>query len=144
LLRGYSSWAVHPPGAPYSLRFALWRSIDCTRNIRAFTTHNDAPRHWKGDHGAPWPENKGFQRVYLAIREYRESAGPHIDVHAWQFTPDSFRLLIVGMAALGYIGLRPLRVYDTVRGCQEFCAILEEQRKMASKTFTRSRPNLPE
>jgi hypothetical protein len=46
-------------------------------------------------------------------------------VHAWQFTPGSFRELLGMLHAGGDSPLRPLRVYETPHGRNEFTAILE-------------------
>lgn len=88
---------------------------------RALTTHNDAGRHWRGDHGDSAIDPN---RVRAAIEEWTAAAGGYIDVHAWQFTPASFRNIIRALHALGLSRLYPLRVYETVYGSVEFCAIL--------------------
>lgn len=87
----------------------------------ALTTHNDAGRHWRGDHGDSAIDPN---RVRGAIQEWTAAAGRYIDVHAWQFTPTSFRSIIGALHALGLSRLYPLRVYETVYGSVEFCAIL--------------------
>lgn len=93
---------------------------------RALTTHNDAARHWRDDHADPIYTTSIFDRTRLAIEEFNRSAGEYIDVHAWQFTPESFRKLIGGLNALAYIGLIPERVYETPFGRNEFSAILRK------------------
>ncbi|CUU41102.1 hypothetical protein [Blastochloris viridis] len=88
----------------------------------ALTTHNDSLRHWHGDHAQ---EGRGdVQRIRNAIAEWQAAAGGYIDVHAWQFTPQSFREITATLHALGLTGLRPLRVYETPHGSNEFCAVL--------------------
>ena len=89
---------------------------------RILTTHNDAKRHWAGEHGET---NMTAERVKSAMAEIAAADGGYIDVHAWRFTPESFRALITQLADLGLIGLRPVRVYNTPRDRQEFCAVLE-------------------
>ena len=54
----------------------------------AHTTHNDAARHWLGDHGDP-DENRA-ERTKMAIDALEASHGAYIDVHAWFFTPETF------------------------------------------------------
>jgi len=93
---------------------------------RALTTHNNPARHWAGDHG---PDNRPDiapepARVKQAVAEWRNAQGGYVDVHAWQFTPDSFDRLLTLLAAMGEIPLRPVRVYHPVRGSVEFLAIL--------------------
>ncbi len=89
---------------------------------RAFTCHNDVNRHWAGDHG-PAPDGLGGS-VAFALKELEEAQGGYVDVHAWQFTPDGLRNAIAGLHALGYSPFRPLRVYDTPFGRNEFTAVL--------------------
>lgn len=93
---------------------------------RALTTHNVPLRHWDGDHGNP-VTNLRF--VLDAIREWQESNGKYIDVHAWQFTPQSFRVLIDALYDMGFIGLKPCRVYETPFGSDEFCAVIERRER---------------
>ncbi len=89
----------------------------------ALTTHNDPVRHWAGDHGPPVPPDRA-ERIRNAITSFDESAGNYIDVHAWYFTPDSFRSVVDGLTALGLTGLEVAEVYDTANGRNEFCAVL--------------------
>ena len=91
---------------------------------RALTTHNDVSRHWQGDHGPPVQANQ-TARVRAALDEYESSKGSYVDVHAWQFTPFSFREIISTLFKLNMIRLNVHRVYDTLRDRNEFCAILK-------------------
>lgn len=90
-------------------------------------THNDPPAHWRGDHGPdPWarpasPELAG--QVADALRGLR-SRDVIYDVHAWQFTPASFRRLFETMAAVGLSPFRIERLYSTLRDRGEFYAVL--------------------
>jgi SAM-dependent methyltransferase len=93
---------------------------------RALTTHNDGERHWLGDHSDPGHRESVAGRTIAAIREFEQAHGSYIDVHAWQFTPDSFRDLIENLHALELSPLKPLRVYNTPKGRFEFCAILQK------------------
>src|SRR5215471_4347254 len=58
---------------------------------RALTCHNDPQRHWDGDSG---PQNLDAQTVNNAIREWQDADGAYVDVHAWQFTPQTFRQIV--------------------------------------------------
>jgi hypothetical protein len=91
----------------------------------ALVTHNDPLRHWNGDHG-PLPNDPN--RVRAAIDEYRATQGHYLDVHAWQFTPSSFKTIINTLEVLSYIDVRPIRVYDTPHDSNEFCAILKRKK----------------
>jgi hypothetical protein len=90
----------------------------------ALTTHNDIQRHWEGDH-----EDLGFRdtlasRTQAAIELYKNAQGAYIDVHAWQFVPDTFRSIAGLLHSLGLLDLYPVVVYDTPYGRQEFTAVL--------------------
>ena len=85
----------------------------------ALTTHNEAPRHWQGDHGEVIFD---IGRVHDAIHAHK--SGQYVDVHGWQFTPDSFREIVSRTESI--TKLRPLRVYQTPVGNVEFCAILHK------------------
>jgi SAM-dependent methyltransferase len=91
---------------------------------RALTTHNDPARHWRGDNG-PVPNDP--KRYRDAVAEHEAAAGGYIDVHAWQFTPNSFRHLTQMLHDLSLTKLAPLRVYDTPYGSNEFYAVLAKQ-----------------
>lgn len=89
----------------------------------ALTTHNDSHRHWAGDHGPAVPPDRAV-RVENAVRDHDFNPGRYIDVHAWYFTPDSFRTIVETLSAMGLIGLELAGVYDTARNRNEFCAVL--------------------
>ena len=58
--------------------------------------------------------------IKTAENRYRRAlAGTYVDVHAWVFTPSSFRLAIGDLYAMGLIQLREARFHDTV-GCEFF------------------------
>ena len=89
--------------------------------IRQFTkhTHSDPLRHWKGDHGEPSARTDRIQQALLqqARREYSE-------VHAWQFTPQTFRDIVQALHARQLTFMVPHRVYSTPWGRCEFTAVL--------------------
>lgn len=89
---------------------------------RALTTHNDPVRHWAQDHGER--PDTGPGRVSTAIVEWEAAKGGYVDVHARQFTPPSFDQILTLLVRMRQIRLRPLRIYQTVRGSNEFLAIL--------------------
>jgi SAM-dependent methyltransferase len=103
------------PGALVRLRYRLLH------------THNETAAHWTGDHGIdPRWVNPDPARAAL-IRELAEApriSDGYDDVHCWFFTPMSFRLLIEQLSAAGLSSMRVERVYPTVRGLNEFFAVL--------------------
>lgn len=90
---------------------------------RALTTHNDAGRHWRGDHGNPGRNRPA--RLRAALAEHGRAEGGYVDVHAWQFTPPAFRSIVTDLHALGLTRLFPTGVYHPAYGRSEFCAILQ-------------------
>jgi hypothetical protein len=92
---------------------------------RALTTHNDPAKHWDGNHGS----SAGAEpdRVLAAISEWQSAKGGYIDVHAWQFTPQSFETLISLLGNASLVNLKPIRVYNPVRGANEFLVILGQK-----------------
>ena len=93
----------------------------------ALVTHNDPARHWRGDHGHV-DDGERRRRAVEAIGAYRRSAGAYLDVHAWQFTPASFRAAMQTLAELGLSAFEVEAVYDTPRDRAEFCAVLRRAR----------------
>ncbi|MFA5950036.1 MAG: hypothetical protein WC807_07110 [Hyphomicrobium sp.] len=93
---------------------------------RALTTHNDAGRHWRGDHADPGFAASIAARTHMALAEFERAAGGYIDVHAWQFTPHSFRINVSTLRELDLIAFEAERVYNTGVGRNEFTAILKK------------------
>ncbi|GJD46080.1 hypothetical protein AFCDBAGC_3960 [Methylobacterium cerastii] len=92
---------------------------------RALTTHNDSARHWAGDSSDPHAHLRQ-DREQAARKEYEDSQGNYIDVHAWQFTPESFRSIIKDLQAARLTNLSVERVYHTPHGSNEFGAIIRK------------------
>ncbi len=90
------------------------------------TTHNESPRHWRGDHGEPGVRVEGRDRIQLLKSTTNEvmTGTAYIDSHAWQFTPDSFRTIIKTVSEMGVCPLRIERIYSTLRDSNEFYAVL--------------------
>ncbi|WP_019832301.1 class I SAM-dependent methyltransferase [Sphingomonas sp. PR090111-T3T-6A] len=93
----------------------------------ALVTHNDAARHWRGDHG-PQRDADFADRIGRALKDHDDADGGYIDVHAWQFTPASFRVVIETLRDLHLTAFDIEEIYDTPRDRQEFCAILTKHR----------------
>lgn len=85
------------------------------------SSHNDPAQHWRET--APLPEIQQHL-VTHAIKAIEEAKGGYIDVHAWRMTPQIFKQITDMVYKLGYSKLKPVRVYDTPFGSNEFCAIL--------------------
>ena len=72
-----------------------------------------------------WDADSGGRPEFVVPLETAENryqralAGTYVDVHAWVFTPSSFRLAMEDLHALGLTRLREARFHDTV-GCEFF------------------------
>jgi SAM-dependent methyltransferase len=88
-------------------------------------THNEAWRHWRGDHGTILPSPAVIARL---VDEYVSRDGSYVDSHAWYFEPSSFRQAIDLLRALDEIDFSVLRLYPTLMGSDEFWVILEAGR----------------
>lgn len=89
---------------------------------RLGTTHNNPLRHWLGRHGAPAPDTALRDAAEEEAR--RADAGEYVDVHAWTFSPQSFRRITAATAP--ETGLTPVTVHDTAFGDLEFFAVLRK------------------
>ena len=91
------------------------------------TTHNDSIEHWQGNHGEHGSDLK--QRWDAAVNEFELSNGKYIDVHCWQFTPNSFSKLIGNLYSLGLINFEVEEFFETPINGIEFCAVLKKTTK---------------
>ena len=90
----------------------------------AHTTHNDAVRHWQGDHGDP-DENR-TERTKLAIDALQASHGSYIDVHAWFFTPETFVHTMTSLSKSKHTPFTVGRMFPTRENALEFWVILRK------------------
>lgn len=75
-------------------------------------------------HGAPDDDER--TRAVAEEDMRRADAGEYVDVHAWTFSPESFRRLVLALNEKGWIALRPEIVHDTDFGELEFFAVLRK------------------
>ncbi len=90
----------------------------------AHTTHNDAVRHWQGDHGDP-NENRA-ERTKMAVATLEASQGSYIDVHGWFFTPDTFVNTMTSLSKSKHIPFTVGRMFPTRENTLEFWVILRK------------------
>ena len=88
------------------------------------TTHNDQAEHWRGNHCDPRLAERAARADY-AMKIYQEAEGGYIDVHAWQFTPTSFRNIMSELSNMEVSPFMVERVYETIYGQNEFTAVLK-------------------
>ncbi|QPC87462.1 methyltransferase domain-containing protein [Mesorhizobium sp. NBSH29] len=91
---------------------------------RALTTHNDPHQHWNGVHQHDGWAMSTAARVQSAIDEYNAAEGGYVDVHRWQFTPETFRAVIEGLTATGQARFEVVEINQTPRNTFDFTAIL--------------------
>ncbi|MEQ1873059.1 MAG: hypothetical protein ABL953_04965 [Ilumatobacteraceae bacterium] len=99
-------------------------SVKSVIEHRCLTTHNDAIRHWKGDSGPRPVGDAGAINSAVAEAIEAHRAGTYLDVHAWYFTPQSFRSVFTSLLDAGYSPFEVERVYDTPHQQLEFVASL--------------------
>jgi SAM-dependent methyltransferase len=92
---------------------------------RALTVHNDPKKHWDGLHGQKTLEP---EQIQAAIDEYTTSKrnGKWIDVHAWQFTPESFTQIVTLSKQLGFHPFTIQEVSETTPGGSEFYVVMKK------------------
>lgn len=106
-------------------RGARQHSVGTLVNQVAFTTHNDPLRHWKGDHGEPAYKTQ-IEKLAHGVDVVVSSDGRYIDSHAWQFVPETFLEIVTLLFDIGYSVFKPIKVYDTAYGSNEFYAVLQK------------------
>lgn len=90
---------------------------------RAMVTHNDPVKHWAGEHGDININIK--TKLTNALCEIKENNN-YIDVHAWQFTPESFKQIIDTLLSLSIINLKIKHIWNTPFNSNEFCVVLSK------------------
>lgn len=98
----------HPPGWVFD-HFSLASKLD-----EGITWVQGARGTLKLVH--PFPEAQQFYNWSLS------SDAPYIDIHAWRFTPSSFRLIVHDLAELGLLGMAETAFFDTT-GCEFYVSL---------------------
>lgn len=89
---------------------------------RSLTTHNDPVAHFAGIHGEI--VSNQHERVSQAMIEFKNANGSYIDVHAWQFLPNTFIEIINQLKLLGLTEFEVQMMYETQVNTQEFFVML--------------------
>ncbi len=92
---------------------------------RGLTCHNDSAQHWNGNHGLPFDDLK--TKYENAVHEFNSSA--YVDVHCWQFTPDSFKYIIEALFSLGECDFEVIQIFETATDDIEFGCVLRKLQK---------------
>lgn len=98
-------------------------SLRSVVNMYGASTHNEAHRHWNGDH-----VDEGYfadipHRTQTALDLYKNANGDYIDCHAWYFTPGNFAHICDVLFEMKKIRLRLEAVGDTRVNTLEFSAV---------------------
>lgn len=91
----------------------------------ALNTHNDAQRHWAGDHEVEYGKILAA-RIQDAIDLYNNSES-YIDVHAWYFTPQNFIDIMTALVDSGFIELRLAECHACLHNELEFFAVMTKE-----------------
>jgi len=105
------------------------RSLIASRLLLA---HNDAVRHWGGDHGdvninPAFPDRDRTTRLKLAVNQAVDTPETLVNEHAWFFTADTFAEIMSDLLALELMDLEVERLYPSMRNTIEFWAILRKK-----------------
>ncbi|MDM0105029.1 hypothetical protein QTH97_08800 [Variovorax sp. J22R24] len=98
---------------------------------RLHRAHNDADRHWSGDHGPQRYET--YKDVKADVFHELPGEDAYHDTHAWQFTPTSFFQIMSFLYQIGLTDFAVERVYHTRFGTQEFTAVLRKGRHIIER-----------
>jgi len=88
------------------------------------------------EHGKLGYKMEDAQRAIADIRE----PGVYSDLHNWVFTPSSFRMIIEDLYQLGYIRLREVGWFRTIRG-EFFVALGSRGRGYRASRMTLAKAN---
>ena len=92
---------------------------------RCYTTHNDCKRHWLGDNGNMNVIQNKFSLKYT-LEEYHSKKNSYIDIHNYQFTPDSFKEIFTKLVFLELTKFTIEEIYPTLRNSNEFFVVLKK------------------
>lgn len=107
--------------------FYAQRNVHSARTFlaqRLHRSHNDAARHWAGDHGAP--SGQGYRELRKELFVDLPGEDAYHDAHAWQFTPASFFEVMNFLHEAQLVDFSVERVYHTRFATQEFTAVLRK------------------
>lgn len=105
------------------------------------TTHNDSVKHWETldnsirnifvsmneeNSFALQTQDKIIQEIEYIKKAYTECNEKYIDSHCWKLNSSIFRSIIEILFATKFIDLKIVRVYKTLKGSNEFYAILQK------------------
>lgn len=88
------------------------------------TTHNEAARHWFGDHGTSKLDDAWVVERY---KSRMKEPGAFQSQHVMTFDSDSFKEIFGLLSEKGLLDLKLMRVYNTPFLSNEFVAIFEKK-----------------
>jgi len=96
---------------------------------RLETGHNETIQHWRNEHGI---QKYISLNNKMEVVDYFETyismiTDGYVDVHAWKFTPQSFKRIVSTLEKLGFISLHLSELRATLPGNNEFWAIFQRE-----------------
>lgn len=92
--------------------------------------HNEAKRHWRGEHGAVPVVTMG--QIDAVLQRFEAVRGRYLDAHGW-VTPHSLENLLAAFYLLGFIHMEVERIYETEFDEMEFFVVLKKTRATKAK-----------
>ncbi len=92
---------------------------------RLMTSHNNPLDYWRGKNGEKKIDFLDSVAIYNYFKEHSE-AREYLDVHAWKFTPITFKSLAETLFRLEMIQLKLQHIAATFPGNNEFWVIFEK------------------
>jgi hypothetical protein len=101
-----------------------------TRFVAALTGPNNSQEYWlgTGNHKHPTEADVFMDRLKKAVSLYKDSriTNEYVDVHNYQFTPQSLSFLVKTLGTLEMIDFTVHRVYEPIAYANEFYLILRK------------------
>ena len=88
--------------------------------------HNDPARHWHDDHGEQKTLTREMYDEATVRYETAKDEGQYVDMHAWRFTPESMREILMTLYKEEFIHFKIREVYPTEQNTCTFFVVLEK------------------
>jgi len=91
---------------------------------RLLTSHNNPLDYWRGSYGEMKLDHLDLTAIYNYFNEYA-AAEEYLDVHAWKFTPKTFKSISETLFRLEIVQLKLKYIAATFPGNNEFWVVFE-------------------
>jgi SAM-dependent methyltransferase len=141
--------------------FDFFKPISTTADV-LYAHHRKLRRHTKkaafehfaygvlGDGKCGWTQQPAPQLIFMGtlydanrfFNDINESdASPYVDFHCWYFTPSSFALIVLELAALGYLDWHIERAFPAA-GCEFFATLRRGKPELDPEALQQTRLKL--